>query len=98
MENNDSDASLEEKIDTTNAGKKILLLYSIWPIVHIFLFHTLQVYAYLGAEARARKRERDQARWHAMTKEKRDEKNKKRREAYQIKKEQRLHDETTNGN
>jgi hypothetical protein len=29
MENNDSDASLEEKIDTTNAGKKNLLLYSI---------------------------------------------------------------------
>ena len=50
-----------------------------------------------GSDAGQRKRERDKARWHAMSQEKRDEKNKKRREAYKRRKEQHLRIETTNG-
>lgn len=37
-------------------------------------------------EARQRKREREKARWAAMTPEERDEKNKKRRQAYHLRK------------
>ena len=37
-------------------------------------------------EARQRKREREKERWAAMTQEERDEKNKKRRQAYQLRK------------
>ena len=44
-----------------------------------------------------RKRERDKARWLAMSQEKKDERNKKRREAYKRRKEQHLHIETSNG-
>jgi hypothetical protein len=47
MENNDSDASLEEKIDTTNAGKKnSFIIFHLMHCAYFFLFHTLQVYAY----------------------------------------------------
>jgi len=50
-----------------------------------------------GSDAGERKREREKARWLAMSQEKRDERNKKRREAYKRKKGQHLHIETTNG-
>jgi hypothetical protein len=46
MENKDSDASLEEKIDTTNAGKKNFYYIPFDALCTFFLFHTLQVYAY----------------------------------------------------
>jgi hypothetical protein len=49
------------------------------------------------SDAGQRKREREKARWHAMSQEKRDEKNKKRREAYKRRKEQHLRNKTTNG-
>jgi hypothetical protein len=50
-----------------------------------------------GSDVVQRRRERDKARWHAMSQEKKDEKNKKRREAYKRKKEQQLCIETING-
>ena len=50
-----------------------------------------------GSDAGERKREREKARWLAMSQEKRDERNKKRREAYKRRKEQHLRIETTNG-
>ena len=52
----------------------------------------------LGDDATGHKRERDRAKRQAMAKEKKDEKNKKRREAYHKGKEQRLKIETNNGN
>ena len=50
----------------------------------------------LGHDARGHKRERDRARWQAMSKEERDEQNKKRRGAYHIRKVQCLKIKTTN--
>jgi hypothetical protein len=51
-----------------------------------------------GSDAGQRKRERDKARWLVMSQEKKDEINKKHREAYKRRKEQHLHIETSIGN
>ena len=81
MENSGSPTPLGDKTNTTNGDKQNTWAFSILN----------------SSDAEQRKRERDKARWHAMSQEKRDEKNKKCREAYKRKKEQHLCIETTDG-
>jgi hypothetical protein len=95
MQKSGSRAPLGDKTNTTKNGYRMqcAIKYSIvFPMCILY-----QNFKLSPADAKDHKREKDRARWHAMSQEQKDEKNKRRRESYHNKKNKHQVTEATNG-